>query len=375
MEDGSDESAQQQQQQPPQHRRETLYLIDGYAAIFRAYHAIRHPLYSPVTGEQTQAVLVFAQMLLKLYNKLRPDYVALALDAPGRTFRDDLYAGYEQLRQEKPASEPSPAVLPDSCEAFTPAAPPTSPTAAGYKGTRAAAPDPLSQQMPRIRELLDLLGIPVVCKPGLEADDVIATITDRVLSDAAHPGLRVRIVSPDKDLEQLLTGDRVTLFDVHTEVETDEAALLQKRGVTPAQVVDLLALTGDAVDNVPGVDGIGPRTAAKLVQQFGSLDGVLENLDQVKGWWKENLEKARPVLPLSRRLLTLERDPEIAFSLEEARARPLPAADLTRLFDELGFSRLKALLPPPAQSEDGDDSSDVSPMETAEAGTREAEKP
>ena len=328
---------------------ETLYLIDGYAAIFRAFYAIRNPLYSPVTGEPTQAVLVFAQMLLKLYAQMRPHYVAVALDAPGRTFRDDLYVQYT----------PVPLVIPSALDGIEPAAPvggettgdvlPAEDNVPRYKGTRRATPDSLHLQLGRILELLDLLEVPVISRPGLEADDVIATLTDRVLADEAYPDLRVRIVSRDKDLEQLLSR-RATLFDVHTEAETDVAALWERRGVTPAQVVDLLTLTGDVVDNIPGVAGIGPKTAAKLLQQFGSLEGILANLDQVPQRWRESLEKARTFLPLSRRLVTLERDPEIAFSLPSARARPLPAEKLLPFFEELGFSRLKVMLTVPAAS-------------------------
>jgi DNA polymerase-1 len=317
---------------------ETLYLIDGYASIFRAFFAIRRPLYSPVTGEPTQGVLVFAQMLLKLYTKFTPDYVAVALDAPGRTFRDDLYEQYEQHR----AAAPLPTT--DVPESVTrPTVTPAPPVVARYKGTRPATPDPLGQQIPRILELLELFGVPVVQKPGLEADDVIATLTERVLQDPALPDLRVRIVTRDKDMEQLLDEQgRVTIFDIHEETELDAAALRQKRGVSPAQVVDLLALTGDVVDNIPGVDGIGPKTAAKLLQQFGSVDGVLENLGEIKGWWRDNLEQARPTLPISREMVTLKHDPSIPFRLESARVRrPLPAPELLRFFEELGFSRLK----------------------------------
>ena len=329
------------------HRPETLYLIDGYASIFRAFYAIRHPLHSPVTGEPTQAVLVFAQMLLKLFTRLEPDYVALALDAPGGTFRDDLYAQYAALEDpEKTASSQPPAQEPvppeegpaDAAGAETARQPGTGP--ARYKGGRRATPDPLHQQVPRILELLDLFGVPVVSRPGLEADDVIATLADRVVGDPAHPGLRVRIVSRDKDLEQLVS-ERVSLYDIHTEAETDVAAVRTKRGVDPAQVGDVLALAGDIVDNIPGVAGIGPRTAAKLVRQFGSVAGILENLDQIAGRHRESLEQARPVLPISRRLVTLERDPAIPFSLDDARVRPLPTENLLRLFDELGFQRLK----------------------------------
>ncbi|MBC8101766.1 MAG: hypothetical protein H7Z41_04180 [Cytophagales bacterium] len=319
----------------------TLYLIDGYAAIFRAFFAIRRPLYSPVTGEPTQAILVFAQMLLKLYATHAPDYVVVAWDAPGRTFRDDLYARYALAGPgDTVTSEPAPPWADPPSEADTTLPDTPTPTAPQYKGTRRATPDSLGQQVPRILEILGQFGIPVIGKPGLEADDVIATITDRVLRDPTHPDIRVRIVSRDKDLEQLL-GERVTLFDVHTDEETDEAALWTRRGVTPAQVVDFLTLTGDAVDNIPGVAGIGSRTAAKLLQQYGSLEGVLENLPQIKGFWRENLEQARPTLPISQRLIALERDPEILFDLETARARPVPASELASLFETLGFARMR----------------------------------
>jgi len=344
-------------------RPETLYLIDGYAAIFRAYFAIRRPLYSPVTGEETQAVLVFARMLHKLYTTLDPDYVAVAIDAPGKTFRDDLYGGYSVGKPaevetadsgtgDEPCGDLSATVPSGGSAAPTP---PEAPPAPGYKGTRRETPGGLTAQIPRILELLALLGVPTVEKAGLEADDVIATLTERVTSGDPDGLRRVRIVSKDKDLEQLLSdgpdgAPRVTLFDVHTGEEFGRSELWEKRGVSPAQVPDLLALTGDAVDNVPGVPGVGGRTAAKLLQEFGSLDGVLENLERVPSRLRDALEEAKPVtLPLSRRLVTLERDPDLArcFDLSAARSvgRPLPRADaagLAHFFDELGFSTLKA---------------------------------
>jgi DNA polymerase-1 len=328
----------------------TLYLIDGYASIFRAFYAIRNPIHSPVTGEPTQAILVFTQMLFKLYATLKPDYIVMAMDAPGETFREEVYADYVSAASGslpgtvEPAEAPSsPVVVPVEEEApsVTLTPPPVEPR---YKGNRRETPDALFQQTERILQLLGLCGIPVIGKPGLEADDVIATITDRLMADPAHADLRIRIVSRDKDLEQLLS-DRVTLFDVHTGTETDVAALRAKRGIEPEQVVDLLTLTGDAVDNIPGVDGIGPRTAAKLLQQYGTLDAILENLDQLKGAWRDNLAKVRPALPYSRRLVTLKRDEEIPFSLEDSRVRPLPTEAIVPLFDELGFNRLKDQIP------------------------------
>ena len=280
----------------------TLYLIDAYAQIFRAYYAIRNGMRSPVTSEPTHAVFGFTAMLLKLLGQYRPDFVAVAADGPGKTFRDDLY-------------------------------PP-------YKGTRRETPDDLRTQVPRVFELVERFGLPVVMHPGLEADDVIATITQRVLDDPALADVHVRIVSKDKDLEQLL-GDRVALVDIHTDTVIDIAALYASKGVRPAQVVDLLALTGDSVDNVPGVAGIGPKTAAQLIQQFGSIEGIYAGLEQIKGKRRESLEAARAHLPLSRTLVTLKRDGDFAFALEAARVRPPDPQRIIPLFQQLGFHRFQ----------------------------------
>lgn len=280
----------------------TLYLIDAYAQIFRAYYAIRGGMRSPLTGEPTHAIYGFTAMLLKLLSQYQPDFVAVAVDMPGKTFRDELYSD--------------------------------------YKATRAATPDDLTAQVPRIFDLISRFGIPVVGWPGLEADDIIATITDRILRDPACNDIYVRIISKDKDLEQLLC-DRVTLFDIHTEAVLDTATLWETKGIRPEQVIDVLALTGDTVDNVPGVEGIGPKTAAQLIQQFGSLEGILANLDQIKGKRRENLEKARDTLALSRALITLKREPELPFDLEAARVRPPEVGKVLPLFQELGFRRFQ----------------------------------
>jgi DNA polymerase I len=280
----------------------TFYLIDGYAQIFRAYYAIRGGMRSPVTGEPTHAVFGFTGMLLKLLGQLQPDYIAVALDAPGSTFRDELY----------PA----------------------------YKATRDEMPEDLRTQLPRVSELISAFGIPVLQKPGLEADDVIATVAHRLMQDPACADLHLRIVSKDKDLQQLLC-DRVHMFDIHTDTLLDTAWLLENRGVRPEQVIDLLALMGDTVDNVPGVPGIGPKTAAQLIQQYGSIDGVYANLDQIKGKRRENLEASRAHLPLSRELVTLRKDGDFDFSLDECRVRPLNIPPLLTLFQQVGFNRFQ----------------------------------
>ena len=277
-----------------------LYLIDGHAQIFRAYFAIRGGMSSPVTGEPTQAVFAFAGMLLKLYEQYRPDYVVMAIDMPGRTFRHDLYED--------------------------------------YKANREPPPDDFHPQEQRIYEMTRLFGIPLLGVPGAEADDVIATVTRRVLADGDHADLQIRIVSRDKDLEQLL-GDRVCLFDIHKDQTVDAASLRSEKGIGPDQVIDALALMGDNVDNIVGVPGIGPKTAASLIRSYGSIDGVLAHLDEIKGKRRENLEAARDRLGLNRELVTLRSDVPLDFDLDAARCDRIDVAALVRLFETLGFRR------------------------------------
>ena len=277
---------------------QTLYLIDGHAQIFRAYYAIRSPMVSPVTGEPTNAVFAFTGMLIKLFEQMKPHYVVMAIDSEGKTFRDEIY--------------------PD------------------YKANRDAPPEELVAQFDRIFEVTRLFGIPLLGQSGAEADDIIATLTRRVLADAAPPDLNVRIVSKDKDLEQLL-GDRVTMFDIHTDAVIDQAALQAAKGIAPDQVVDLLALTGDTVDNIPGVVGVGPKTAAKLIQQYGSIDGVYEHLDEIKGKRRENLENARGFMPTARELVTLKSDLDLPLRARGREGRPGRRDEAATIVQGTGF--------------------------------------
>jgi DNA polymerase-1 len=281
---------------------ETLYIIDTYAQVFRAYFAIRGGMRSPVTSEPTHAVFGFTGMLTKLFRQFKPHYVIAAYDAPGKTFRDDMYAE--------------------------------------YKATRNVTPDDLTAQIPRIFELIELFGIPLIGSPGYEADDVVATIVHRILNDPETQDVDIRLVSKDKDLEQLL-GPRVSMFDIHTDTTIDVAALMTNKGIRPEQVVDYLALIGDNVDNVKGVDGIGPKTASELIQQFGSIDGIYANLDKIKGKRRENLEAAVGHLPLSRKLVELCKDCPVEFSMDEARLSPPKVPELVGLFQQLGFNRFQ----------------------------------
>ncbi|MEM1423432.1 MAG: DNA polymerase I [Planctomycetota bacterium] len=289
----------------------TLYLIDGYAQFFRAYHAIRTPMTSPVTGEPTNATFGFVGMLLKILREEEPSHLAVAMDVSGDrgTFRSELY----------PA----------------------------YKATRDAPPEDLGVQVERCVSILEAIGVPRYGAEGYEADDVIATIVDRMAVDDASP--KVRIVSKDKDLRQLLVADRVEMYDVHTGDLMDTARLHEDFGISPGQVVDMLALMGDTADNVPGVAGIGPKTAAKLVAEYGSIDALLEDAGNIKGKRGENIRAATETLALSRRLVTLVRDIDMPFALDDARTQTLDLEALEPILRELGFNRfrdeLRALVP------------------------------
>ncbi len=285
-----------------------LYLIDGHAQMFRAFYAIRGGMTSPVTGEPTNALFAFTGLLIKLFKECRPAYAAMVVDPKGKTFRDAFYPEYKANRDE--------------------------------------APEEFVAQIPRMFELAKLFGLPILEVPEFEADDVMATLADRVSAgafDNDEPGLHLRLVAKDKDLEQVL-GERVTMYDVQTDQELDADGLIEKRGITAAQVIDYQTLIGDSTDNIPGVKGIGPKTAQKLLEQFGSVESLLANLDQLKGKQKENLEQARDngIIELTRKLVTLRRDTPIDFALGDTETKGLAKIDgaaLLSLFRELGFNR------------------------------------
>jgi DNA polymerase-1 len=293
--------------------KKTFYLIDGHAQFFRAYHAIRSGLTSPVTKEPTNMTFGFVGMLLKVLREYKPDYLAVVIDAAGdrETFRSELYAD--------------------------------------YKANRTEAPEDLRPQIDRCLRILKDMNVPVLAEPGVEADDVIATIVRRLQRE--QPDLHIRIVSKDKDLTQLLNHNfpGVELFDVHKDQAVTAADIFGVEGVQPQHVRDILALMGDTVDNVPGVPGVGPKTAGQLILQYGSLDNLLAHLDEIKGKRRENIEAAKHLLPISKQLVSLKEDVPVVFELEQARSDPrrLPLELLTATMRELGFNRyqdeLKAL--------------------------------
>ncbi len=301
-------------------QRETFYIIDTHAEIFRAYYAIRNGLTSSVTGEATHAVFGFAGTLIRILSQLKPKYLVAAIDTPGKTFRNDLYSA--------------------------------------YKANRSAPPDDLVTQIHRILQLLDAFGILTLGKPELEADDIIASLTQTILDTPAADNVDITIVSRDKDLEQLLC-DRVAMLDLHKDTIIDVQSLWETKGIKPSQVVDVLALMGDSSDNVPGVEKIGLKTAAQLIQQYDSVEGIFEHIEEIKGKRRENLEKARSQIALAQQLVTLRRDADLDFSMERACVKPLDLKKILPLFEELELKRYQQVVTELAEGGAASDTSTI----------------
>jgi DNA polymerase I len=275
--------------------KETLYLVDGSSYIYRAYFAIRH-LSSP-SGFPTNAIYGFIQMLLKLLKDYNPQHVAVVFDAGRTTFRTEMYPE--------------------------------------YKANRAAMPDDLRQQMEPIREVVRAFNIPTLELPGYEADDIIGTLA-RHFTDQ---GGKVVVVTGDKDLMQIVT-DNVTLLDTMKMKESRIADVVERFGVGPELVIDILGLAGDSSDNIPGVPGIGEKTATKLILEFGSLDQLLARADEVKGKNGEKLREYREQALLSRRLATIELNVPLDVEIETLTAREPDQEALNSFFKLYGFTSL-----------------------------------
>jgi len=273
----------------------TLYLVDGSSYIYRAYYAIRH-LSSP-SGHPTNAIYGFIQMLLKLLKDHQPQHVAVVFDVGRVTFRTALYPE--------------------------------------YKANRAAMPDDLRSQVGPIRDVVRAFNIPALELAGYEADDIIGALAAR----HSASGGRVVVVTGDKDLMQIVT-ERVTLLDTMKGKASGIPDVIERFGVGPDLVPDILGLAGDSSDNIPGVPGIGEKTAIKLIQEFGSLDSLLERAAEVKGKVGEKLREFREQALLSRQLATIELNVPLEVSAEELHATEPDTAALNALFKEYGFNTL-----------------------------------
>ena len=281
-----------------------LYLLDGSSYIYRAYYGIRE-LATP-GGMPTNAVFGFTRMLLALLQENRPDYLAVVFDPPREeTFRREIY----------PA----------------------------YKAHRDAMPEDLVPQLPYIRKVLQALNIPVLEAAGFEADDVIATLARTYAAE----GIEVTVVTGDKDLLQIV-GDRIGLLDTMNDKRSGPQEVLDRFGVPPELVADVLGLAGDTADNIPGVPGIGEKTAAKLVKRFGSLEGALQWKSLVNGKTRrESLSSHADQARLSKRLATVRYDVPLEVSLADLQRRTPNLPDLIPLFRELGFAALEVAFTPP----------------------------
>src|SRR5205085_4034213 len=282
----------------------SLWLVDGSHTIFRAYHALPH--LSTRQGVPTNAVYGFTTMLLRAIREGSPTHLAVAFDEEAKAKRSEIYSG--------------------------------------YKATRGAPPEDLSPQFPLVRRVLEALRVPAIGFPGYEADDVIATLVRR----ARAQGWEVVIVTGDKDLMQLIDGS-VRSYDSMYEKWYGPAEVEEKWGVPPGQVADLLALTGDKIDNIPGVPGVGEKTAAGLLKEYGNLDNVLANAAGVKKpKLRENLLASLDNVRRGRRLIALYEELPLPVQLEDLERKAIDEPRARQLFTELEFVRLVKDLPRPA---------------------------
>jgi len=272
--------------------KKPLILVDGSSYLFRAFHAL--PELTNANGQQTGAIYGVLNMLRKLVDSYQPQYMAVVFDAKGKTFRDELYPQ--------------------------------------YKAHRPPMPDELSSQIEPLLELVRAMGLPVLQVAGVEADDVIGTLAVR----ASEAGWKTVISTGDKDLAQLV-NEQVSLINTMNDSHLDEQGVLAKFGVEPGQIIDYLSLIGDSSDNIPGVPKVGPKTAAKWLNQYGSLDELVTRAAEVKGKVGENLRAHLDQLPLSKELATIRCDLDLGLELEDLSVKPAEREALRDGFERLEF--------------------------------------
>lgn len=279
----------------------TLFLLDAYALAYRSYYAfIKNPRINS-KGENTSAIFGFANTLLEVINKQKPSHLGVVFDPKGPTFRHEMYPE--------------------------------------YKAHRESMPEDMRQSIPYIKEMIEAMNIPVIEVPGFEADDVIGTLANR----SAKQGFKVFMMTPDKDYAQLVT-ENIHVFKPsrggnEIEIWTPQG-VFEKFNVSPDHMIDLLGLMGDASDNIPGCPGIGPKTAETLISKYGSIEGIYEHLDDLKGKQKENLIEFKDQVTLSKILVTIETNVDIAFDANCFKLEAPDAQKITDLFTRLEFRNL-----------------------------------
>jgi len=270
----------------------TLVLVDGSSYLYRAFHAM--PALTNSKGEPTGAVYGVTNMLRRLLNDYDPAHVAVVFDAKGKTFRDDLYPE--------------------------------------YKANRPPMPDDLRRQIEPIHAIVRAMGFPLLCIEGVEADDVIGTLAKQ----AEEQGMKVIVSTGDKDMAQLV-NEHVSLVNTMTETKMDPDGVVEKFGIPPERIIDYLALIGDTVDNVPGVPKVGPKTAVKWLEKYGSLESIIEHADEFKGKVGEYLRDSLQQLPLSQELVTIKCDVEMALKPLQLERQNPDKEILRELFSEMEF--------------------------------------
>ncbi|MFZ0467832.1 MAG: DNA polymerase I [Thiogranum sp.] len=277
----------------PAEKLAPLILVDGSSYLYRAFHAL--PPLTNSRGEPTGAVYGVLNMLRKLVETYQPGHMAVVFDARGKTFRDELFAE--------------------------------------YKAHRPPMPDELSSQVEPLLEIIRVMGMPLLQVPGVEADDVIGTLAQQ----ASAAGLQTVVSTGDKDLAQLVDA-HVTLINTMNDTRLDAQGVVEKFGVEPAQIIDFLALVGDTSDNIPGVPKVGPKTAAKWLNQYGSLDQLVAHADEISGKIGENLRAHLDQLDLSRQLATIKCDVQLDVGPDDLVLKPADKARLGEWYQRLEFN-------------------------------------
>ncbi|GAW86055.1 DNA polymerase I [Bathymodiolus platifrons methanotrophic gill symbiont] len=270
-----------------------MLLIDGSSFLFRAYHAV--PPLSNSAGMPTNAIFGVANMLRRLMKDHNTEYFTVVFDAPGGTFRNELYSE--------------------------------------YKAHRPPMPDDLRVQIEPLHDLIRAMGMPLIMEKGVEADDVLGALAELAVAE----GFDVVISTGDKDMAQLVT-EQVTLENTMSNTTMDVQGVFDKFGVTPVQIIDYLALMGDSADNIPGVPKVGPKTAAKWLAKYQTLENLMASADEIKGKVGESLRASLAGLPLSKQLTTIKCDLGLSYQIEDLRCIPVDNGDLREQVDALGFS-------------------------------------
>ncbi len=291
-------------QSPSGHR---LLLVDGSSYLYRAYHAL--PPLTNSRGHATGAVYGVINMLRALLKEYQPDFLAMVFDAKGKTFRDEIY---EQ-----------------------------------YKAHRPPMPDDLREQIDPLHQIVRAMGIPCLVIEGVEADDVIGTLA----TEASSTHLDTIISTGDKDIAQLV-NEHVKLINTMTNKFLDSQGVIEKFGVRPTQIIDYLALIGDTSDNIPGIPGVGPKTAAKWLNQYDTLDNLIRQADEIKGKVGERLRANLDQIPLSKQLTTIKCDVPLDVNVQALQRLPQDTEKLRDLFEELEFRRWLEELDTPTRAPD-----------------------